>query len=1031
MSENGSRDFRGRVREEAREVLLDDIAGRKQWRGSKLGYVTGVSMLTGMVSGAFGTVASSAGRVKSMFSAATKVEDNSDLPEIDATEEDPARRFELALAAHGKDEADLAAMARNSHRGFLFYACLLLAVTVIGIASLRYGNITGLPWLIDTAVRFGTVPALAALMLRFGYLNWIVRKRRLGGLREYLLSGEIFPVKALARSAAAAMAAFVLAGLVLGADPAMAAPPAGISKGCDNRLPSATPSPSDLFGKPHCDDVFSNMLGFIAPGVGPVMGTQTEAHKAIATGFTAFSGVLMFFGSMMLGWHVLAGIVASAYSGKVLGERWHQIWAPSRVVLGLGSLAPVAGGYGAAQVLVILLVMAGGNLANAIWRPYVSVLAGGIVSPIGPYDPSKKATKDAQQAIFKTHAGAESVVKNIFLLEVCNAIGTKVYENETGGGQVDGKLIRQAPKFEQVGRDRPENNDALFSSFANLFRKESEQSVTVMVGSYAAKYGQACGQVELSVRKMYKDEGAGGTSRNAFHARAAIQFDNARKTALEAVMRDVRTAVQPLAATYAVGGDGARAFSETESTRSILNELPGKLQTIAQNYSDTMVGAAQIMQEELDTNGDGKSLVKTLVEETFTKGWATAGTYYVTLAQVQGAVYSRAMQKPEFSKNDLGSMIIPTALYNALVGNEVVPGALQSADVWWDSNVRTEFREIDPLSAKAGRSTEMPDNWFNSMMEAIGTDFIMTKGLGMFKDLDPYNPMKSMIDFGHFILNLFWAFMMIIAAVGVVATLAKMPLGGVAGAAGTISKFGGLVKGMSTDGGLMGVLVTFLTMLFMGLFAVGIVHAYIIPMIPYIQVLFFLAGMLVLVVEALIAAPLWAFFHMRMDGQELVDQVQRPGYMIAFNLLLRPSLMILGLMMSMFVFGGLAWFISKTITVAAVAAGSDHSVGPIGTIVMISIVCYLHYQIALRSFGLINQVPDRVTRWFGQGGENLRESDDNDKAVAFGVMHLANRSGDLVKGAVASGKIDSATKRRPNMGKKSPLPGGIGSTKVR
>ena len=51
----------------------------------------------------------------------------------------------------------------------------------------------------------------------------------------------------------------------------------------------------------------------------------------------------------------------------------------------------------------------------------------------------------------------------------------------------------------------------------------------------------------------------------------------------------------------------------------------------------------------------------------------------------------------------------------------------------------------------------------------------------------------------------------------------------------------------------------------------------------------------------------------------------------------------------------------------------DRGVTLIGIMVLFVLQVWLHWQIARRSFGLITKVPDRVVRWFGQGGENLKE----------------------------------------------------------
>jgi hypothetical protein len=174
------------------------------------------------------------------------------------------------------------------------------------------------------------------------------------------------------------------------------------------------------------------------------------------------------------------------------------------------------------------------------------------------------------------------------------------------------------------------------------------------------------------------------------------------------------------------------------------------------------------------------------------------------------------------------------------------------------------------------------------------------------------------------------------------------------------------------------------------LLVVGVVHAYILPMMPYVIFLFFVSGMIILIAEALIAAPLWAFFHVRMDGGEFVDQVQRPGYMIAFNLFLRPTLAIFGLIASFSVFSASVWFMNETFGLASsIASGTGNSA--LRVVIIMVLMTYLHWQLAVRSFALINQVPDRVTRWFGQAGENLGEENDANRTTAFFVGQAEDR----------------------------------------
>ena len=144
-----------------------------------------------------------------------------------------------------------------------------------------------------------------------------------------------------------------------------------------------------------------------------------------------------------------------------------------------------------------------------------------------------------------------------------------------------------------------------------------------------------------------------------------------------------------------------------------------------------------------------------------------------------------------------------------------------------------------------------------------------------------------------------------------------------------------------------------------------------------------------------------------MDGQDLVSDVQKPGYMIAFNLLLRPALMIFVLILSYIVFGAMAWFVEATFFPVVASMGANQAVGPIGAVIMIIMVTYIHYQLAVRAFSLITQVPDRVTRWFGQGGEHLGEEDDSNKTSGLIVAQTTNRLEGMGRGGMMAGRRPS------------------------
>ncbi|MFK3777263.1 DotA/TraY family protein [Agrobacterium sp. NPDC089420] len=99
-----------------------------------------------------------------------------------------------------------------------------------------------------------------------------------------------------------------------------------------------------------------------------------------------FTSVLAFLASLGLGYSVVSGIVQSAYTGKVLGDKWHQIWSPLRIIVGIGLLVPLPNtGFSSVHYILRDVVARGGiNVADATWNVFVGVVAGKDGMPIVP-----------------------------------------------------------------------------------------------------------------------------------------------------------------------------------------------------------------------------------------------------------------------------------------------------------------------------------------------------------------------------------------------------------------------------------------------------------------------------------------------------------------------------------------------------------------------------------------------------------------------------------------------------------------------
>lgn len=126
----------------------------------------------------------------------------------------------------------------------------------------------------------------------------------------------------------------------------------------------------DLLAEPSASNVAWQLVRAVLP---------TDAESPWGRTLQVFSSTLFFFSGLYIAYGVIVGIVASAYHGKVLGQRWHQIWVPLRIVLGVGLLAPLPStGFSSAHyILRDVIARAGINLADASWNVFVAEVAQG------------------------------------------------------------------------------------------------------------------------------------------------------------------------------------------------------------------------------------------------------------------------------------------------------------------------------------------------------------------------------------------------------------------------------------------------------------------------------------------------------------------------------------------------------------------------------------------------------------------------------------------------------------------------------
>ncbi|WP_192485068.1 MULTISPECIES: DotA/TraY family protein [Cysteiniphilum] len=202
--------------------------------------------------------------------------------------------------------------------------------------------------------------------------------------------------------------------------------------------------------------------------------------------------------------------------------------------------------------------------------------------------------------------------------------------------------------------------------------------------------------------------------------------------------------------------------------------------------------------------------------------------------------------------------------------------------------------------------------------------------------------------------------------------------------------------------------------IFGSLFTVGVLFSLFVPMIPY--VLFWVGAIswLLLVIEALIAAPFMGLGIVYPEGHKVFGKSQ-PGIAMMINLMFRPMLMVIGLLGA----------ILLTYTVVSLSAAGFHQVADFvllqvrpdkdnvslvaGVMGALMVLMYASFMVLVftKCFSLIYTLPDKVLSWIGgqpvsQGGE--QEMGELKSGVSQSASGLSQSMGEHAKEHVTSGK---------------------------
>jgi conjugal transfer/type IV secretion protein DotA/TraY len=630
---------------------------------------------------------------------------------------------------------------------------------------------------------------------------------------------------------------------------------------------------------------------------------QSE-NTAIGQILGQFTGFIMALAAAWVSYATIIQIHRAAETGRVLSNVTSS-WAPVRLFLAIVMMFPLSTGFSAGQGAVIQVAMWGIGIARTVYT--------NAIQSIGP---------DAMPIATPMIPGTRGIVAGLFQNELCRDLVNLASGNaglvpeptpSTGGTAGQGGYITWA---------------------------------------YVMSAGDAiglpvCGTVTI------REPG-----QNANVAGVNIDMTQQQQNALTAVLsRDIQPAAQ----------QAAQALWQTRQASS-LTPLMGAYTTAVTAYTNQLTTdatqATQQLQTAFQASGarSGDVDLQQGQNELEDLGWTGAGAYYLEIADLDGRTLSLLSATPDITA--------PT--YTGLgpsLSSDMAP--LVSAVLAFQTELNTYVQTSDGLSAPGGNADIVtgasPSEENPSLLEEVLRKLNLAEPAvqALIQAIAPttntwQDPFTALIHLGH---------VLIMIALGAItmATVLASSTGSAATTAWNLLTFNwGAAAATFTGHMLMSFLATPILYGCLALLIPGIILAFVLPMVPFVMWLAGVAGWFILVFEAIVAVPLWAFAHLTFQGDGLHGKGLE-GYSLLLNILVRPVLMLIGLFLGYYMFTCLSWLIFQSFGVAAhfVLADGYIVTNLLGAIVMISMFVLLHLMVALLSFRMISLFPHHVIKMIG------------------------------------------------------------------
>lgn len=692
-------------------------------------------------------------------------------------------------------------------------------------------------------------------------------------------------------------------------------------------------------------------------------GIGTPLHTGLHAMLSFYSMAMLVLAVFIIIYYIITVVGEAAISGTPFGRRFNSLWAPIRLVVALGLLVPVANGLNSAQYITLYTAKMGSNLATNAWNVFVDEMS-----------------TDASNLVAKPElVNMAGMIQAVFIAEVCRQSYDQI--NNASATVVPsiqyttylGSRVDQRFSLPMAGANIGNIYD---SAVAGSGRNDYNRIKFSWVNSDTES--DQCGALTVElVPLMVEDPSNPGNSIELPSSRAIhIAYMEAIVDAQNEIANAAALVVQSMQLNNsAIPGPFS---AERANAMAILGTALGS----AESKVNGAIGASYT--SIISNPAVNAQLFTGLKDE----GWGGAALYYMNLGEINQRYGQVTTNIPSFSSPYGGSLGNPDN--ESLFMNGFDGGA----DRTWVQR-QTAFRDVAAELDRAGAiAIDVSNAFYEEESEAglgdvaditfemfLSALFNLNK-LYEFKDVTAagLDPMVGIMQIGDSMVNR--AVTMFTLAAG--AKMAAAISGAIPNrAARVIGAFADALGGIAFLLALIG-------------FGAGLMLFYLLPLMPFIYFFFAIVSWILEIFEAMVAMPLWALAHLKIDGDGLPGPLAINGYFLLLGIILRPVLIVFGLIGGYIIFGAGAYLLAGTFDIAVDQVRGNDDVGALGRLIYAIIFVYLAYSLGMMCFKMVDAVPRGILRWIGQGGatpfsdEKPEDPFQGSKGMIFAAAGIAS-----------------------------------------